>query len=97
MIDQTRGTMVTSGAPGNPQLEREIIRRIKKLIYEPLSVLCTVQRESEKNAWSKDSHIAQIVMNKFVISWISTFRQPRKVTSRHDNNKRKSTVLKYYS
>lgn len=50
MIDQTRGTMVTSGAPGNPQLEREIIRRIKKLIYEPLSVLCTVQRESEKNA-----------------------------------------------
>ena len=82
MIDQTRGTMVMSGAPGgqrpgfptgNPQLEQEIIHRIKIIIYKPLSVLCTVQRESEKNARSKDTHAAQIVMNKFVILWISTF------------------------
>lgn len=58
MIDQTRGTMVMSGAPGgqrpgfptgNPQLEQEIIHR-RIFFYKPLSVLCTVQRESEKNA-----------------------------------------------
>ena len=40
MIDQTRGAMVMSGSPGgqrpgfptgNPQLEQEIIHRIKKV------------------------------------------------------------------